>query len=60
MSKKSIPLNDGYQPKVEKGYQPVSPTSTPTDTSDTGNVQGGYQPPSSEGDGPTNPPPSKK
>ena len=57
MSDKPIPLNDGYQPKIDKGYQPVPPSSTPTGT---GGVQGGYQPPSSEGGGPTNPPPNKK
>jgi hypothetical protein len=60
MSDKPIPLNDGYQPKIEKGYQPVPPNSTPTGTGGTGNVRGGYQPPSTEGGGPTNPPPNKK
>jgi len=56
MSDKKTPFTDGYQPKIEKGYQP----SKTAGTSDTGHVQGGYKPASSEGGGPTNPPPNKK
>ena len=51
MSKKT--LNEGYQPKVEKGYQPQ--TQRPQD----GKVTGGYQPTTSEAK-PTSPPPKKK
>jgi hypothetical protein len=61
MSNKPTPLKEGYQPKVDvtKGYQPTKPS--PPGTSDIGRVQNGYQPPTtSEGGGPTNPPPSKK
>jgi hypothetical protein len=60
MSNKPTHANNGYQPKVDvpKGCQPAQPS--PSGTSDSGSVQGGYQPPSSEGSGPTNPPPSKK
>jgi len=60
MSNKPTPSNESYQPKVDvtKGYQPTKPA--PTGTSDSGSVQGGYQPPTSEGGGPTSPPPSKK
>lgn len=60
MPDKPIPLNDGYQPKINRGYQPVQPSFTPTGTSGNEGVQGGYQPPSSEGSGPTSPPPDKK
>ncbi len=46
------PLNEGYQPKVEKGYQPQPPKPTGD------KVTGGYQPTTSEAK-PTNPPPKK-
>lgn len=60
MSKKPIPSNEGYQPKIDvtKGDQPTKPT--PSGTSDSGSVQGGYQPPKSERGRPTSPPPRKK
>ncbi|TDF37414.1 hypothetical protein EYS14_14785 [Alteromonadaceae bacterium M269] len=61
MSNKPTSANDGYQPKVDvtKGYQPTKPS--PSGTSESGSVQGGYQPTTNEGGGPTSsPPPSKK
>jgi len=51
-------IDEGYSPsRVKKGYQPQKP-STPKP--DGGEVTGGYQPPTSEGDNPGNKPPPKK
>lgn len=55
MSDKSQNFKDGYQPREQRGYQPQSKTS-----GNSGQVQGGYQPPTSEGSNPTNAPPNKK
>lgn len=41
------PTNDGYQPSIEKGYQPTEPEP-----------QGGYQPTGTGGDNSTNSTPS--
>jgi len=49
MSNKKLPLTDGYQPQVKKGYQP-------TTGNDGSIVKNGYQPPTSEGGNPTNKP----
>ena len=49
------PLTEGYQP-LTKGYQPTSQQPL---SSLIGNVQGGYQPPTSEAK-PTPAPPPKK
>lgn len=55
MSKTPKQVNNGYVPDKGKGYQPA-PSGQGTD----GRVQGGYQPPSSGGNNPTNTPPNKK
>ena len=50
--------DEGYKPStVKKGYQPQKPSSQKPDG---GDVSGGYQPPSSEGDNLGNRPPPKK
>ena len=52
-------IDEGYSPsRVKKGYQPKKP-STPK-PEDGGEVTGGYQPSTSEGDNPGNKSPPKK
>lgn len=53
MSKTSNKDNYGYVPE-KRGYQPSSPNKG------SDGVQGGYQPPTSGGNNPTNTPPNKK
>ncbi len=54
MSKVPKQVNNGYAPE-KKGYQPSPSVQVPA-----GEFHGGYQPPSSGGNSPANPPPKKK
>jgi len=56
MSDKKVPINDGYQPRLIKGYQPKPGTTVG------GGATGGYQPaqsPKGTGGQTPSPPPKK-